>query len=88
MHYSFSITIACIFQEIFKQNPQAFGVIPDPLLSEHARQESGDSGLSISSNQNFMATPDFLDESMDCGYGGEFLSLINYYDFILHMCHI
>ncbi|KAL5289474.1 YAP1 family protein [Megaselia abdita] len=56
-------------QGIFKQNPQVFGGIPDPLLSEHARQESGDSGLSISSNQNFMSTPDFLDESMDCGYG-------------------
>lgn len=60
------------FQEIFRQNQQAFGGIPDPLLSEHARQESGDSGLSISSNQNFMSTPDFiLDESMDCGYGGK-----------------
>lgn len=45
----------------------------DPFLSgitDHARQESGDSGLSLSSNNYSMPhTPDFLnniDDSMDC----------------------
>lgn len=45
----------------------------DPFLSgvtDHTRQESGDSGLSLSSNNYSMPhTPDFLpniDDSMDC----------------------
>lgn len=45
----------------------------DPFLSgvtDHTRQESGDSGLSLSSNNySIPHTPDFLgnmDDSMDC----------------------
>lgn len=49
----------------------------DPFLSgvtDHARQESADSGLSLSSNNYSMSqTPDFLsslmDDSMDCSSG-------------------
>lgn len=50
----------------------------DPFLSgvtDHSRQESGDSGLSLSSNNYSMPhTPDFLsniDDSMDCISGKE-----------------
>lgn len=52
----------------------------DPFLSgvtDHTRQESGDSGLSLSSNNYSMPhTPDFLpniDDSMDCISGKIFL---------------
>uniref|UniRef100_A0A0K8TQV3 Putative ww domain-containing protein n=1 Tax=Tabanus bromius TaxID=304241 RepID=A0A0K8TQV3_TABBR len=54
-----------------RQNQQTMGLQMDPFLSgitDHTRQESGDSGLSLSSN-NFSVTPDFLsniDDSMDC----------------------
>ena len=49
-----------------RQNQQTMGLQMDPFLSgitDHTRQESGDSGLS------FSVTPDFLpniDDSMDC----------------------
>ncbi|CAD7077074.1 unnamed protein product [Hermetia illucens] len=54
-----------------RQNQQTMGLQMDPFLSgitDHTRQESGDSGLSLSSN-NFSVTPDFLsniDDGMDC----------------------
>ena len=53
----------------------------DPFLSgvtDHTRQESGDSGLSLSSNNYSMPhTPDFLpiDDSMDCISGNDMLFL-------------
>lgn len=57
-----------------RQNQQTMGHQMDPFLSgvtDHTRQESGDSGLSLSSSNNYSMphTPDFLpniDDSMDC----------------------
>lgn len=58
---------------VARQNQQTIGLQMDPFLSgvtDHTRQESGDSGLSLSSNNYSMPhTPDFLgnmDDSMDC----------------------
>lgn len=54
----------------------------DPFLSgitDHTRQESGDSGLSLSSN-NFSVATDFLsniDDSMDC-ISGNFFIIFNF----------
>lgn len=59
----------------------------DPLLSggtDHARQESGDSGLSLSSNNYSMShTPDYLsamDDSMDCISGNYIINYIQSFD--------
>lgn len=59
-----------------RQNQQTIGLQMDPFLSgitDHSRQESADSGLSLSSNNYSMPqTPDFLtniDDSMDCNSG-------------------
>lgn len=56
-----------------RQSQQTIGLQMDPFLSgvtDHTRQESGDSGLSLSSNNySIPHTPDFLgnmDDSMDC----------------------
>lgn len=58
---------------VARQNQQTIGLQMDPFLSgvtDHTRQESGDSGLSLSSNNySIPHTPDFLgnmDDSMDC----------------------
>ncbi|XP_055374291.1 transcriptional coactivator yorkie isoform X1 [Condylostylus longicornis] len=54
-----------------RQNQQTMGLQMDPFLSaitDHTRQESADSGLSLTSN-NFSLNSDFLqniDDSMDC----------------------
>lgn len=60
-------------QESLARQNQLMGSQMDPFLSgvtDHTRQESGDSGLSLSSNNYSMPhTPDFLsnmDDSMDC----------------------
>ena len=63
-----------------RQNQQTMGLQIDPFLSgitDHSRQESGDSGLSLSSSHNYSLphTPEFLsniDDSMDCMSGKEF----------------
>lgn len=64
------------------RNQQTMGLQMDPFLSgEHVRTESGDSGLSLSSNNYSMPhTPDFLsniDDSMDC-ISGRFIA--SYFD--------
>lgn len=58
---------------VARQSQQQIGLQMDPFLSgatDHTRQESGDSGLSLSSNNySIPHTPDFLsniDDSMDC----------------------
>lgn len=63
---------------VARQNQQTIGLQMDPFLSgvtDHTRQESGDSGLSLSSNNySIPHTPDFLgnmDDSMDCISGTE-----------------
>lgn len=81
----FETIIVHVFRIIFykqdfvaRQNQQTIGLQMDPFLSgvtDHTRQESGDSGLSLSSNNySIPHTPDFLgnmDDSMDCISGTE-----------------
>lgn len=60
----------------------------DPFLSgdNHARQESSDSGLSLSSN-SFAVNPDFIthmDTSMDC-ISGKYIHIINIYMLIINL---
>lgn len=76
-----------------RQNQQTMNLAMDPFLSgvtDHARQESGDSGLSISSMPQ---TPDLfsaldIDDSMDCTSGKYFrccYSLENEHIFIIFL---
>lgn len=57
---------------VARQTQQTMGLQMDPFLSnatDHSRQESADSGLSMSTNYSMPQTPDFLstmDDSMDC----------------------
>lgn len=66
-----------------RQSQQTIGLQMDPFLSgvtDHTRQESGDSGLSLSSNNySIPHTPDFLgnmDDSMDCISGMQLGNLV------------
>lgn len=62
---------------------QTMGLQMDPFLSgiRHGRQESADSGTSLSSNNYSMPhTPDFLsnmDDSMDCISGMSSVQTLN-----------
>lgn len=66
--------IDCCSQDLLtRQSQQTMGLNMDPFLSgitDHTRQESADSGLSLSSNHYSVShTPDLLatmDDSMDC----------------------
>lgn len=60
-----------------RQNQQTMNLPMDPFLSgvtDHTRQESGDSGLSLSSNNYFN---NYIDDSMDCTSGMQFSCFID-----------